>query len=103
MLLLGNGPFIFLVNRQGQVLGSEIQYSCTPQRMFLQEKKCVEFHYYFLAQVDSLTFQVSIGVPKLSTHLKDLVSWCSADGSTTAQREAVSQLLSSVVNKHADG
>ena len=54
-------------------------------------------------QVDGRVFQVSINVANLSTHLGDLVRWCSSDGSTAAQREAVSQLISSVVNKHADG
>ena len=49
MPLLGNGPFMVLVNRQGQVLDSEIQYSSMPQRMFLREKMYVEFHYHSLA------------------------------------------------------
>ncbi|KAL4065949.1 ARM repeat-containing protein [Scleroderma citrinum] len=45
---------------------------------------------------------VSIDVTTLSMHLKDLVRWCSFDGSTRPQREAVSQLLASLVNKHTD-
>ncbi|KAL4078711.1 RNAPII transcription regulator C-terminal-domain-containing protein [Scleroderma yunnanense] len=44
----------------------------------------------------------NVYVTTLSMHLKDLVRWCSFDGSTRPQREAVSQLLASLVNKHTD-
>ncbi|KAI5995445.1 ARM repeat-containing protein [Pisolithus albus] len=45
---------------------------------------------------------VSLDTTKLSSRLADLVTWCSSDNCTASQREAVSHILASLVNKRAD-
>ncbi|KAH7881782.1 ARM repeat-containing protein [Phlebopus sp. FC_14] len=46
--------------------------------------------------------EIRVAVPNLSMFLKELVGWCGLPTCSTLQREVVSQLLATLVNKYAE-